>query len=263
MKRGRRVAKVLARAGLCSRREAERWISQGRVSVDGRVLDSAAINVPPGAEVRVDGKPLPEALPPRLWRFHKPRGVLTTARDPEGRPTVFERLPPDLPRVVAVGRLDMDSEGLLLLTNDGDLARHMELPKTGWLRRYRVRVLGRVDEARLAGLSRGMSVRGARYGPIHAALERQTGANAWLTVSLREGKNREVRHVMAHLGYVANRLIRVGYGPFSLGDLARGKVEEVPGKVVRRHHRVLSGARGDGDVPAAAARTRSHADRRR
>src|SRR5690606_25115888 len=217
----------------CSRRDAERWIAEGRVVVNGRKLDSPALNVGPGDRVVVDGKPIPERPPTRLWRYHKPRGLLTTTRDPEGRPTVFERLPPELPRVVALGRLDLNSEGLLLLTNDGELARRLELPATGWTRRYRVRVYGRVDEARLAELAKGVTVDGVKYGAIRATLDRQQGDNAWLTMSLAEGKNREVRRVCEHLGWRVSRLIRVSYGPFQLGALEPECVEEVPTRVLK------------------------------
>jgi len=230
---GDRIAKVLARAGVCSRREAERMIALGRVAIGGAVLDSPARNVAPGDLVTVDGKPIPQADETRLWRYHKPPGLVTTNRDPQGRPTVFESLPEDLPRVMTVGRLDLNSEGLLLLTNDGALARHLEHPDTGWVRRYRVRVYGQVDTDRLASLDKGVEVDGLRYGPIKAALERQKGDNAWLTVALREGRNREIRHVMEHLGWPVMRLIRVGYGPFILGPLARQAVEEVPRRQIR------------------------------
>ena len=223
-----RIAKVLARAGICSRREAEALITQGRVSVDGEILASPALNVSPDQDIRVDGVPIPRAEPPRLWRYHKPRGVVTTNRDPQGRPTVFEALPKDLPRVMTVGRLDFNSEGLLLLTNDGELARRLELPATALTRRYRVRVFGRPDAGALERLMRGVTVEGQHYGPIKAELEREQGDNSWLSVSLREGKNREVRKVLAHLGMQVNRLIRVAYGPFQLGDLKIGHVDEIP-----------------------------------
>ena len=197
---GERIAKALARAGLCSRREAERWIAEGRVAVNGAVLTTPAVLVTESDSVTVDGRPLPGKEPTRLWRYHKPTGVVTTQRDPQGRPTVFERLPASLPRVVSIGRLDLNSEGLLLLTNDGALARFLELPSTGWPRRYRVRVHGRVAPEVLARLKRGVTVGGVRYGPVDAVLDRKTGANAWLTVSLREGKNREVRRVLESIG---------------------------------------------------------------
>ena len=228
-----RIAKRLARAGLCSRRDAERWIAEGRVSVDGKVLDSPALAVTDASDIRVDGKPIPEPEPPRLWRYHKPAGLVTTHKDERGRPTVFERLPPNLPRLISVGRLDLNSEGLLLLTKDGELARELELPARGWLRRYRVRVHGAVDAARLAALEKGLTIDGVAYGPIRAELDRTQGTNAWLTLSLREGKNREVRRVMEHLGLSVTRLIRIAYGPFQLGELERGQVDEVPRRVLR------------------------------
>jgi len=231
--KGERIAKRLARAGLCSRRDAERWIAEGRVSVDGKVLDSPALAVTDASDIRVDGKPIPEPEPPRLWRYHKPAGLVTTHKDERGRPTVFERLPPNLPRLISVGRLDLNSEGLLLLTNDGELARELELPARGWLRRYRVRVHGAVDAARLAALEKGLTIDGVAYGPIRAELDRTQGSNAWLTLSLREGKNREVRRVMEHLGLGVTRLIRIAYGPFQLGELERGQVDEVPRRVLR------------------------------
>ncbi|HYM02728.1 MAG TPA: pseudouridine synthase [Stellaceae bacterium] len=231
--KGERIAKRMARAGLCSRRDAERWIAEGRVSVGGKVLTSPALTVDAQSDIRVDGKPLPEAEPARLWRYHKPAGLVTTHRDERGRPTVFERLPPELPRLVSVGRLDLNSEGLLLLTNDGALARELELPARGWLRRYRVRVHGTVEPARLAALENGITIDRIAYGPIKAVLDRQQASNAWLTVSLREGKNREIRKVMEHLGLGVTRLIRLAYGPFQLGELSRGAVEEVPRRVLR------------------------------
>ena len=227
-----RIAKVMARAGLCSRRDAERWIAEGRVTVNGEVLTTPAVTVGPDNDIRVDGRPLPEPERARLWRYHKPSGLVTTHRDEKGRPTVFAALPAELPRLVSVGRLDLNSEGLLLLTNDGALARRLELPATGWVRRYRVRVHGFVDPARLAGLARGIAIDGIAYGPIRAQLDRQQGSNAWVTLSLQEGKNREVRRVLEHLGYPVTRLIRLAYGPFQLGHLARGAIEEVPKKVL-------------------------------
>jgi 23S rRNA pseudouridine2605 synthase len=228
-----RIAKVLARAGLCSRRDAERWIAEGRVMVDGAVLTSPAVTVTTASDIRVDGKPLPEPERARLWRYHKPAGLVTTHRDERGRPTVFAALPAGLPRLVSIGRLDLNSEGLLLLTNDGALARRLELPATGWVRRYRVRVHGMVEPARLATLARGITIDRIAYGPIRAQLDRQQGSNAWITLSLQEGKNREVRRVLEHLGYPVTRLIRLAYGPFQLGHLARGAIEEVTGKVLR------------------------------
>jgi 23S rRNA pseudouridine2605 synthase len=223
-----RIAKRLARAGLCSRRDAERWIAQGRIKVDGKVLDTPACVVTDANRIEVDGKPLPDADRPRLWRYHKPPGELVTVRDPEGRPTVFESLPRSMPRVVTVGRLDFMSEGLLLLTNDGGLARRLELPANGWIRRYRARVHGTVDERRLAELADGITIDGVRYGAIDAKLERQQRTNAWLEMALAEGKNREVRRVLAHLGLPVMRLIRIAFGPFYLGELDRAEVAEVP-----------------------------------
>ena len=226
---GERVAKRIARAGLCSRRQAEQWILAGRVAIDGEVIDRAAINVSSAQIITVDGDPLPATEPTRLWRYHKPRGLLTTSSDPQGRATIYDRLPTTLPRVVTVGRLDLNSEGLLLLTNDGELARRLELPATGWLRRYRVRAHGEVSKQALADLENGVTVGGTRYGPISARLDRE-GRNNWLSVSLREGKTREVRRVFEGLGLVVNRLIRVGYGPFQLGSMSANDVREVPAK---------------------------------
>lgn len=229
-----RVAKILARAGLCSRRDAERWIAEGRVSLNGKVLTSPAVNIANPAALTVDGKPLPETERARLWRYHKPAGLVTTHRDEKGRDTVFDKLPEGTPRLISVGRLDLNSEGLLLLTNDGELARKLELPANGWIRRYKVRVHGIVDAAQLAVLEKGVTVEGVAYGPIHASFEgEQRASNIWLTVALREGRNREVRKVMAHLGLAVTRLIRVSYGPFQLGLLARGALEEVPPRVLR------------------------------
>jgi 23S rRNA pseudouridine2605 synthase len=230
---GERIAKRLARAGLCSRRDAERWIAEGRVKVDGTTLASPARDVDATSRIEVDGKPLPAAEATRLVRYHKPVGLVTSHKDESGRPTVFDHLPPGLPRLVSVGRLDLNSEGLLLLTNDGELARQLELPARGWLRRYRARVHGVVTEARLMALAAGIVIDGVEYGPITAMLDRVQGANAWLTVSLHEGKNREIRKVMAALGLDVSRLIRVAYGPFQLGDLPRGAVAEVPSRVLR------------------------------
>jgi 23S rRNA pseudouridine2605 synthase len=228
-----RVAKRIARSGLCSRRDAERLIAAARVAVDGTVLSSPAVTVTAANLVTVDGEPLPALEPPRLFRYHKPAGVLTAARDPEGRPTIYDRLPERLPRLMPIGRLDMGSEGLLLLTNDGGLKRRLELPATGWLRRYRVRVHGQVDEAKLQALARGIEIDGFQYGPIQAALDRVQGSNAWLTVALREGKNREIRRVLEHFGWPVSRLIRLSFGPFQLGGLAAGALEEVPAKVLQ------------------------------
>jgi len=230
---GERVAKAIARAGLCSRREAERWIASGRVAVNGAVLDTPAVAVGTDDVVTVDGRPLPALEPARLWRYHKPVGLVTTHRDPEGRPTVFERLPPEMGRVISVGRLDMASEGLLLLTNDGVLARRLELPATGWTRRYRARVFGIFDDRLAAGLAKGVTIDGERFGPVQVRIDRLQAANSWLTVSLKEGRNREVRRLLEHIGLTVNRLIRVAYGPFQLGVLPPGKVAAVPPKVFR------------------------------
>ncbi len=231
--RGERIAKWLARAGVASRRDAERLISEGRVRVGNRVVETPASFVRPGDLVTLDRKPVAEPQRTRLFRYHKPAGLVTTHRDERGRPTVFSALPPGLPRVVSVGRLDLNSEGLLLLTNDGALARRLELPANGWLRRYRVRVHGAVDERALAALAQGVTVEGVRYGSIEAGLDSRRGSNAWLTVALREGRNREVRRVMAHLRLDVTRLIRTAYGPFQLGGLPPGAAEEVNPKVLR------------------------------
>ncbi len=231
--KGERIAKVMARAGLCSRREAERWIADGRVSVNGAVLESAACVVTPGDDVRVDGKPLPQAEVTRLFLYHKPSGLVTSARDEKGRATIFDKMPEALPRVVSVGRLDMNTEGLLLLTNDGGLARYLELPATGWKRRYRVRAYGKITQDRLDKLKKGITVDGMKYGAIEAELEKEQGSNVWLSISIREGKNREVRRVMEALGLKVNRLIRVAYGPFQLGHLPEGAIEEVKPKVMK------------------------------
>jgi 23S rRNA pseudouridine2605 synthase len=232
-KSGERIAKVVSRAGLASRRDAEEWIVQGRVTVNGRVINSPALDVTANDVITVDGKPLPPRERTRLFMFHKPRGLMTTHADPEGRPTVFDNLPEGLPRLISIGRLDFNTEGLLLLTNDGGLARALELPDTGWLRRYRVRAHGEVTQAQLDELKKGVEVDGVKYGSIDATLERDQGANVWLVFAIREGKNREVRNVMAHLGLEVNRLIRVSYGPFQLAELAEGEVEEVKTRVLR------------------------------
>ena len=230
---GERIAKFLARAGVSSRRDAEAMIAAGRVALNGQAVSHPATFVAADDIVLVDGKPVATPARTRLWRYHKPSGLVTTHRDPEGRPTVFEKLPAALPRVISVGRLDLTSEGLLLLTNDGALARLLELPATGWIRRYRVRVYGAVDPARLAALARGTTIAGVRYGPIEAGLDSRKGENAWLSVALREGRNREIRKVMASLDLVVTRLIRISYGPFQLGLLPRGAVEEIPARVLR------------------------------
>ncbi|MGY4476555.1 pseudouridine synthase [Bradyrhizobium sp. USDA 3364] len=232
-KSGERIAKVLARAGLASRRDAEEIVTQGRVTVNGRVINSPALDITDNDVVAVDGKPLPPRERTRLFMYHKPRGLMTTHADPEGRPTVFDNLPEGLPRLISIGRLDFNTEGLLLLTNDGGLARTLEHPDTGWLRRYRVRAHGEVTQGQLDQLKDGVEVDGVKYGPIDATLERDQSANVWVVFAIREGKNREVRNVMAHLGLEVNRLIRISYGPFQLGELEEGKVEEVKTRVLR------------------------------
>jgi 23S rRNA pseudouridine2605 synthase len=231
--RGERIAKVLARAGIASRRDAEALIAAGKVRMNNAEVTHPAVFVNPGDLITVNGQAVSEPERTRLWRYHKPDGLVTTHKDPEGRPTVFDHLPPGLPRVISVGRLDLTSEGLLLLTNDGALSRMLELPATGWLRRYRVRVHGGVDPAKLRRLADGMVVDGVRFGPIEAAVDSIQRANTWLSVSLREGKNREIRRVMDALLLPVTRLIRVAYGPFQLGNLARGATEEVNGKILR------------------------------
>ena len=230
---GERIAKLLSRAGIASRREAERMIEAGRVRVNGAVITSPALNVTASDRVEVDGKPVGAPEPPRLWLYHKPAGLVTTERDEKGRPTVFSALPDDLPRVMSVGRLDLTTEGLLLLTNDGELARFLELPATGWKRRYRVRVHGKIDQAGLDRLAGGIVIDGVRYGPVQARLDNAKGTNAWITLTLSEGKNREVRRLMQHLDLQVTRLIRTAYGPFQLGDLPRGEVKAVPRRVLR------------------------------
>src|ERR1700733_477373 len=256
-KAGERIAKVVSRAGLASRRDAEEWIVQGRVSVNGRVINSPALDVTTRDVITVDGKPLPERERTRLFMFHKPRGLMTTHADPEGRPTVFANLPEGLPRLISIGRLDFNTEGLLLLTNDGGLARVLELPDTGWLRRYRVRAHGEVTQDQLDALKKGVEVDGVKYGSIDAVLERDQGANVWLVFAIREGKNREVRNVMAHLGLEVNRLIRVSYGPFQLAELAEGTVEEVKTRVLREQLgekiATLAGADFNRPMPGEAA----------
>ena len=257
---GERIAKHLARAGIASRRDAEAMIAEGRVSLNGAVLDSPAITVGPGDVITVDGKAIPAIERTRLFLYHKPAGLVTTNRDPEGRPTVFERLPADLPRLVTVGRLDINTEGLLLLTNDGGLARILELPKTGWLRRYRVRVHGTVDEDALATLRQGIAVDGVLYGAIEVELDRVQGANAWLTVGLREGKNREVKTVLGAFGLDVTRLIRVSFGPFQLGDLGEGEVRELRGRYLRDQlgERLIAESGALFDAPLHAVEAEAH-----
>jgi 23S rRNA pseudouridine2605 synthase len=248
---GDRIAKVLARAGLCSRRDAEKWIAEGRVAVNGKVITSPALNITARDRIAVDGEPLQARERTRLWLYHKPRGLVTTARDPEGRPTVFQKMPPDLPRVIAVGRLDINTEGLLLLTNDGGLARVLELPATGWLRRYRVRAHGEIDQPGLDTLQNGLTVDGVMYGAIEATLDRVQGSNVWITMALREGKNREIKRVLGHLGLSITRLIRVSFGPFQLGDLTEGEVREIRGRVLRDQlgEKLADAAGADFDAP--------------
>ena len=246
-----RIAKRLARAGISSRRDAEALVEAGRVTVNGKVLSSPAFNVSPDDHIAIDGTPIPAIERTRLFLFHKPAGVVTTNRDPEGRRTVFEALPQDLPRLMTIGRLDINTEGLLLLTNDGGLARVLELPSTGWLRRYRVRVHGEVDEAALAGLKDGIAVNGVFYGAIEATLDRKQGTNAWLTIGLREGKNREVKNILGALGLDVTRLIRISYGPFQLGELAEGEVRELKGRALREQlgEKLIEEADANFDAP--------------
>ena len=251
-KAGDRIAKLMARAGLCSRRDAEEWIRQGRVSVNGRVITSPALDVTSHDTVLVDDAPLPERERTRLFLYHKPKGLVTTHADPEGRPTVFDSLPEGLPRLISIGRLDFNTEGLLLLTNDGGLARVLELPDTGWLRRYRVRAHGAIEQEKLDELRKGIEIDGVKYGPIEATLERDSGANVWILFAIREGKNREVRNVMAHLGLEVNRLIRVSYGPFQLGELAESEVQEVRSRMLRDQlgERIAAAAGADFGLPS-------------
>ncbi|WP_300541940.1 pseudouridine synthase [Maricaulis sp.] len=228
-----RIAKYLARAGVASRREVERMIEAGRISVNGKRLDTPAVKVSPADRIEVDGKPVEPPAATRLWRYHKPTGLVTTHADPEGRETVFDAIPGDIGRVISIGRLDLTSEGLLLLTNDGALARALELPSTGWTRRYRARAFGTIDEAAVARLRAGVTVDGLKYGPMDVEIERETGSNIWLNIGIREGKNREVRKALDSVGLKVNRLIRTAYGPFQLGDLPRGEIKAVPGRVLR------------------------------
>ena len=261
---GERIAKAIARAGVCSRRDAEAMILEGRVSVNGKKLTSPALNVTESDDIRVDGKPLPAAERTRLFRYYKPRGLVTTAKDPQGRPTVFASLPEGMPRVISVGRLDLNSEGLLLLTNDGELARRLELPATGWVRRYRVRVHGEVAQTQLDQLARGIEVEGVRYGAVQATFDRKQGDNVWLTMSLTEGKNREIRKICGHFGWPVSRLIRVAYGPFQLGShLNPGDIEEVPAKVLREQlgAKKVHAVSGQLKLKQAPAKDRTSAER--
>ena len=230
---GDRIAKVIARAGICSRRDAEKLIAEGRVKLDGVIVTSPALNVTENNVVQVDEKPLAQPDAARMWRYHKPGGLVTTHKDEKGRPTVFANLPKHLGRVVSVGRLDFNTEGLLLLTNDGEIARRMEIPSAGWTRVYRARLFGKVTQADLDKLATGITIDGVKYGPIVADLERSKGVYSWATVSLKEGKNREIKRVMERLGLKVARLIRTAYGPFPLGQLAEGQVEEIPARLWR------------------------------
>jgi len=258
--KGERIAKTLSRAGVASRREAERLIAEGRVAVNGKRIASPALNVTARDRITVDGRAIAEPAPSRLWRYHKPSGLVTSAHDEKGRATVFERLPEKIGRVMPVGRLDITSEGLLLLTNDGELKRRLELPSTGWLRKYRVRVNGAPNEALLERLRRGITANGERFQPMSVVFDRQQGANAWLTMGLREGRNREIRRAMEAIGLVVNRLIRISYGPFALGDLKPGVVEEVRARVLREQIGV-SASTGTSSNKASSRRI-AHAKRR-
>lgn len=251
--RGERIAKALARRGVASRREVERMIAAGRVALDGKKVSTPATFVAPNSRISIDGKPVDAAEKARLWLYHKPKGLITTHRDPQGRPTVFDKLPEDLPRVVSVGRLDFNTEGLLILTNDGALEHHLESPKTGWVRRYRVRAYGDMSVERRAKLAKGVTIEGVRYGPINLEHEpakgERAGKNLWYSISLREGKNREVRRVLEHFGLSVNRLIRVSYGPFQLGGLRAGECREVPARVLKDAlGKVFSEKTGGGDA---------------
>jgi 23S rRNA pseudouridine2605 synthase len=260
--KGERIAKAIARAGLASRREAEDWIAAGRVAVNGAVIESAARNVTAADRITVDGEPLPVRERTRLFLYHKPRGLITTHADPQGRPTIFARLPRHLPRLISVGRLDFNTEGLLLLTNDGALARVLELPATGWLRRYRVRAHGTVMQPQLDELRAGITVGGIHYGSVDATLERVQGSNLWLTFAIREGKNREVRNVLGHLGLTVTRLIRVSFGPFQLGELAEGGIEEVRTRVLREQlgARLIELSGADFSMPVGPPRSAPNRD---
>lgn len=228
-----RIAKRMARAGLCSRREAEAWIEAGRVKVNGKKITSPALNVTESDAIMVDGKLVQAREPTRMWLYHKPTGLVTTHKDPDGRPTVFDNLPPKMPRVISIGRLDLNSEGLLLLTNDGALARKLELPTTGWIRRYRVRVFGAITPAMIAEMKKGVVADGVHYGSAEVTIDSKKGDNSWVTVALTEGKNREIRKIFEHFGCSVSRLLRISYGPFILGSLPKGEVKEVQGRVLK------------------------------
>lgn len=250
---GDRIAKVIARAGRSSRREAERLIAERRVRVNGKVIDSPALNVIPGDRISVDGQDLAAPEPARLWLYHKPTGLVTTTSDEQGRATIFDRLPNDLPRVMSVGRLDLNSEGLLLLTNDGGLKRRLELPSTGWVRKYRVRVNGRPGDETFAPLRQGLTLDGESFRPMSVTLDRQKGANAWVTVAIREGRNREIRRAMEAVGLSVSRLIRISYGPFQLGQLKPGEVQEIRPRVLRDQ----LGLKSDAAEPAAQSKPKA------
>ena len=230
---GERIAKVIARAGVCSRRDAERLIEAGRVTLNGKTVKAAAVNVTAQDMIRIDGKVLPRKEEARLWRYHKPEGLVVSHKDPEGRPSVFDKLREQLPRVVSIGRLDINTEGLLLLTNDGELSRALELPSAGWIRRYRVRAYGKADDAMLAKIAKGVEIEGIKYGPVDAKIDQTQGDNVWLTIAIKEGKNREVKKLCEFVGLRVNRLIRLAFGPFLLGELKRGGLEEVPPKYLK------------------------------
>lgn len=261
--KGDRIAKVLARAGIASRREAERMIEAGRVSVNGDIITSPALNVTAKDVILFDNEPIAEPEPPRMWLYYKPIGLVTTERDEKGRDTVFDNLPEELPRVMSVGRLDLNSEGLLLLTNDGEVKRKLELPSTGWSRKYRVRVNGRPTEDTLAPVRKGITVDGDRFQPMSISLDRQQGANAWLTISLREGKNREIRRAMEAVGLTVNRLLRVSYGPFQLGELKPGEVEEIRQRVVRDQLGMDEGKKTPVRTRGAAPKQKPHQTKKR
>ncbi len=246
-----RIAKRMARAGLCSRRQAEAWILDGRVKVNNKLLTTPAFTVSERDKVEVDGKIISQKERTRLWLFHKPAGTVTTNQDPEGRKTIFELMPDDLPRLMSIGRLDINTEGLLLMTNDGGLSRVLELPATGWLRRYRVRVHGRVRQEDLDQLQEGIAVEGVLYGAIEAKLEHEQGTNSWLSVALREGKNREIKKVLGHLGLEVTRLIRISFGPFQLGDLPKGAVREIRSRMLRDQlgEKLIEQSGADFDAP--------------
>jgi 23S rRNA pseudouridine2605 synthase len=258
--RPERIAKRIARAGICSRRDAEARIREGRVVVNGEIIDSPALNVSPSDVVSIDNKQIPKREPTRLWRYYKPRGLVVSARDEKNRETIFDKLPRNLPRMMTVGRLDLESEGLLLLTNDGDLARHLELPATGWCRKYRLRVQGYVNEEQLASLAKGVTIDGITYGKVIAKLDRQMTSNAWLTMAIREGKNREIRRIMEHLGHQVSRLIRVSYGPFQLGNLDVGEVEEIRPRIVADQLGLATLGPNDDRVTLTASKRGEHAN---